>query len=352
LDILVPRNFTKIDWKQCSEPENINKTVLTVNHFATLGPNFITGGGVGIGTRKPKSALHIISNEVNSDGTPLILETGNKEAIHLIKKGVSDGLGVQIIGECVDGKSVLEIGKNIRFFADKEGVIYLGRTDEVMDMNERLGSDTFTVQTTDGGIYSAGDIMIGENNSFGTFNNKLGNNAAILKTGCMSNSIANQLSFTWEGDELKAVPMYDGSMLTRKKISVKNFTIEHPLDDSRYLVHACLEGATADVFYRGQDAIDIGENYVDINLPNYYYKLVVPGTSTLILTPRGEPFFQLGGEVLENENYIRVYLDKTYNRRARFYWEVKGERVNTDFNTQPLKNGVNVRGIGPYTYFL
>lgn len=353
LDILVPRNFTKIDWKACDEPDNLNKTVLVVNKFSTLGSNYITGGGLGIGTVKPKGALHIMSNEVNSEGIPLLIEMGekDKEVIRMIKKGIAEG-GVKIVGESMEGTSSVEFGRNIRLTTDAEGVVFLGRSDEVIDINERLGSDTFSVQTTDGGIYSAGDMMVAEGKSFGSFNNKLGNNAAIIKTGCISNSIANQVCFTWEGEELKAVPMYDGSMLTKKKVSVKNFTIQHPVEENKYLVHACLEGPTADVFYRGRGEIRIGTYFVDIELPDYFSKLIELNSSTVNLAPIGVPFFRLGGTVYETQGILRVHLDKSYNEEVRFYWEVKATRKNTSFNVEPLKSDVRVQGFGPYTYYL
>ena len=150
---------------------------------------------------------------------------------------------------------------------------------------------------------------------------------------------------------MKAVPLYDGDIITRKKISVKNFTIQHPRDEDRYLIHACLEGATADVFYRGQDMIDIGNDYIDIKLPDFYCKLVKRGTSTLLLTAIGRPFFKLGVEIFEEENRVRVYSDNKYGEIVRFYWEIKGERVETEFDAEPLKNDVKVYGFGPYTYY-
>ena len=357
LDILVPRNFTKIDWKNCSEPENINRTVLVVNKFSTLGENYITGGGLGIGIVNPQSALHIVSNDVNSDGTPLIVEMGENrkgDMLRMVRRGLSLNGGVKISGECAEGKSLIEMGKNIKILADDEGVCFLGRktTMNDEDINEKLGSDAFTVQATDGGIYTVGELMMGEGKSIGSFNNRLGNHAGIIRTGCISNSIGNQVSFAWEGEELKAIPFNDGSMLTKKKVSVKNFTIQHPTIEDRYLVHACLEGATADVFYRGVNMIEIGRKYVDVDLPDFYGELVQPGSSTLQLTVIGEPFFRLGGEIFESKNMIRVYLDNTYNKVCRFNWEVKGERKNTAFDGEPLKKDVKVCGFGPYTYYL
>jgi len=357
LDILVPRNFTKIDWKPCQEPSNVNHTVLVVNKITTMGDSYITGGGLGIGIVKPVSALHIVGNEVNCNGTPMIVEMGENskgDTLKLVKRGITLNGGVKISGECGEGKSIVEMGKNIKLMADDEGVIFMGRrtTQNDEDINERLGSDAFTVQATDAGIYTVGELMMGEGKSLGTFNNRLGNNAGIIRTGCVSNSIGNQVCFAWEGEELKAIPFNDGSMLTKKKVSVKNFTIEHPIYPDKYLIHACLEGPTADVFYRGKGEIRSGRTCEYVNLPEYYYKLVEWGSSTLQLTPIGEPFFKLGGEVIDSQNMIRVSLDKTYNVSVGFYWEVKATRKNTEFHPEPLKKDVTINAFGPYTFII
>ena len=344
LDVLVPRAFTKIDWKPCDEPGNINETVLVVNKFSTGGASYITGGSLGIGTVNPEANLHVLGDS----GVPLILE-GSGEMLRMVGRGL--GGGVKVVGECMEGRGELELGRNVRLVVGGEGVIFLGRGEEVMNINDKLGSDEYVLQV-DGGIYSVGDMMIGEGRSIGSYNSKLGNNALIMRTGCVSNSVANQVSFIWEGDELKAVPLQDGTVITRKKVSVKNFTIDHPVDRERYLVHACLEGATADVFYRGKDSIGVGYDYVDIMLPDYYGKLVKVGTSTLQLTVIGRPICRLGGEVYEEECRVRVYLGHICREVVNFYWEVKGERVDTDFDCEPRREDVRVMGMGPYTYYL
>jgi hypothetical protein len=257
------------------------------------------------------------------------------------------------LGENGEGKSMLEMGKNIKLTTlDEEGVIYLGRDESAEDknINRRVGSDDFVVQVQDGSIYSAGEIMAGDGKPFSSYNNKLGNNAAILKTGCMGNSIGNQVAFSWEGDQLQAVPFNDGNMLTRKKVQVKNFTIQHPVYPGKYLVHACLEGATADVYYRGRSEIGIAREFVNIKLPDYYCHIVETGSSTIQLTPIGCPFAPIGGEIFELENIIRVCTDKIYLSKIPFYWEIKGKRKGTDFKVEPEKDEVEVKQWGPYTY--
>lgn len=352
LDILVPRSFTKIDWQSCGEPPKENATIFIVNKFSTHGSNFITSGNLGIGTVSPNAALHLKVNEVNSNGTGMQIEGDEKtnDILKLIRRGL--GKNVKITGESGEGKVAIEMGKNFKVSCEEDGVIFMGRDDAPEDnnINDKIGSDNFVFQVPDGSIYTGGDLMVGESKSYGTYNTKLGNNAAVLRTGCVSNSIGNQVGFIWEGEQLNAVPFNDGNILTRKKVQVKNFTIEHPLDNTRYLVHACLEGATADVFYRGKGNLMKGNEYVDIRLPEYYCELIEHNTSTFILTPIGKPFFYLGGEILEKNNILRVFGDKIYNIDLGFCWEVKGKRKNTEFDVEPKKDFVKVNRWGPYTF--
>ena len=355
LDVIIPKNFSKIDWQPTSEPPPTeNKTKVVINRLGLIGDNFITSGRLGIGTVSPKSGLHVKMNDIidGSGAAGLCIEGSDKttEMIRMIGKGIKNA---RILGENGEGRSMIEMGKNIKLTTlDEEGVLYLGRDESAEDkkINRRVGSDDFVVQVQDGSIYSAGEIMAGDGKPFSSYNNKLGNNAAILKTGCVGNSIGNQVAFAWEGDQLQAVPFNDGNMLTRKKVQVKNFTIQHPVYPGKYLVHACLEGATADVYYRGRGDIKTAREFVDIKLPDYYCHIVEPGSSTIQLTPIGRPFAHLGGEILERENIIRVWADTRYNSRIPFYWEIKGKRKNTDFKVEPEKDEVDVKQWGPYTY--
>jgi hypothetical protein len=352
LDVIIPKNFSKIDWQPTSDlPPAENKTKVVINRLGLHGDNYVTSGRLGIGTVAPKSGLHVKMNDVLG-GSGMCIEGSDKttEMLRMIGKGIKNA---RIFGENGEGSSMLEMGKNIKLTTlDEEGVIYLGRDESAEDknINRRVGTDDFVVQVQDGSIYCAGEIMAGDGKPFASYNNKLGNNAAILKTGCVGNSIGNQVAFSWEGDQLQAVPFNDGNMLTRKKIQVKNFTIQHPVYPGKYLVHACLEGATADVYYRGRAEIFKTKEFINIKLPDYYCHIVESGSSTIQLTPIGRPFAQLGGEILERENIIRVWADTRYNANIPFYWEIKGKRKDTDFKVEPEKNEVEVKQWGPYTY--
>ena len=338
IDVIIPENFSKIPWIPCSAPNHQNNTVIVVNRFATLGHNFITSGNLGLGTLKPSELLSL------KDGKILIERNDKNDFLHLSLKGIY-GERCRIIGETNAGVGVVELGREIKMYCDDEGSFYLGKSENCDDknFNEEIGSNEMTLQVKDGGAYIEGDVLLKEGRSFGCYNNKLGNNAGIIRTGCLSNSIGNEVSFMWEGDELKAVPLHDGNILTRKKVNVKNFVVQHPKVQNRYLAHACLEGPTADVFYRGKGEIQYG--YAQVQLPDYFKALIVEGSATLLLTCCGKPF-SLGGEVIEEENLVNVYGEDGW-----FYWEVKAERKDTHFEVEPLKNEVEIKSFGPYCYF-
>jgi hypothetical protein len=57
----------------------------------------------------------------------------------------------------------------------------------------------------------------------------------------------------------------------------KTFIIDHPDDDSKYLVHACLEGPEVGVYYRGKGEITNNE-FVEISLPDYVTNLATDFT--------------------------------------------------------------------------
>ena len=352
LDILVPIHYTKINWIECNEPDNINNTVFIVNNISPGTSYFVggsNGGCIGIGTMKPVGALHVVANDINSKESVILLEGGdnNREIIKMVRRGIKGG--AKIVGETADGKSSIEMSRNIRVVVEDEGVIFLGRRDDMDDINYKMGSDSFSVQAGDGGIYASGDMMCG--GAFSTFNNRIGNHGAVLKTGCIGNSIGDEVSFLWEGDGLFAIPLNNGAPSIKKRVGVKNFTIQHPIHEDKYLVHACLEGPTADVFYRGVGRIEYGDESTDIELPKYFSKIVEKESYTIHITPRGKPIGILGGDIIDG-NILRICTDKIYGIDLEFYWQVIGKRVGTDFESEPRKGDVVVQGFGPYTYLI
>ena len=84
-------------------------------------------------------------------------------------------------------------------------------------------------------------------------------------------------------------------------MSKKSFDVPHPKQEGKRVRHVCLEGPTADVYYRGR----MSETNI-INLPEYWDGLVDPDTITVHLTPIGS-FQSLYYKEIEWGKTFRVY---------------------------------------------
>jgi hypothetical protein len=139
----------------------------------------------------------------------------------------------------------------------------------------------------------------------------------------------------------------------------KTFVIQHPLDKEKYLVHACLEGPEAGVYYRGTSFILPEADFTEITLPNYVDTLA--NNFTVHVTPVTE---QASNVILSVSRVtcgkFKVYqkkstwkkvwrrLKKTAAEPQYFDYIVFGKRASLE--TEPLKALVEVKGQGPYTW--
>ena len=120
----------------------------------------------------------------------------------------------------------------------------------------------------------------------------------------------------------------------------KTFIIDHPTNESKHLVHVCLEGPEAGVYYRGKGEI-INNEYVEIELPHYVDSLA--HDFTVQITPIYScKIIVLNASEVENGKFI------VYGENAKFYWLVQGKRY--DIEVEPDKNSVDIKGNGPYLY--
>ena len=120
----------------------------------------------------------------------------------------------------------------------------------------------------------------------------------------------------------------------------KSFIIEHPTDNNKYLVHVCLEGSEAGVYYRGRGEITNNE-FTEISLPQYVDKIAYEFTVQITAIYNNKIITLNSGEV-ENNKF------KVYGENSKFYWTVYGKRY--DIVVEPNKDAVNVKGDGPYLY--
>lgn len=134
--------------------------------------------------------------------------------------------------------------------------------------------------------------------------------------------------------------------LTNKEITYaeKTFVIDHPSDKNKYLVHACLEGPEAGIYYRGKGTITNNE-YVEIELPEYVKYIGSNYSINITKIYSGKK---------TNENYETSEIEdnkfRVYGTNGSFYWLVFAERIKID--VEPNKNDVELKGDGPYTYLI
>ena len=123
-------------------------------------------------------------------------------------------------------------------------------------------------------------------------------------------------------------------------VPAKSFVIDHPIDENKYLVHACLEGPEAGVYYRGEAEITNNES-VTITLPNYVSHIARNFTVQLTSIYDGKHKLYSSSRVEDNKFTV-------YGENGAFYWIVYGLRC--EVNVEPNKKDANVNGSGPYKW--
>ena len=124
--------------------------------------------------------------------------------------------------------------------------------------------------------------------------------------------------------------------------SVKSFVIDHPNDKSKYLVHGCLEGPEAGVYYRGEGKIS-NNKFAVIQLPDYLNNLAS------FLTVQISAIYD-GNKNKKPLSVSRVIDNQftVYGENGEFFWTVFGKRQ--DIQVEPSKTSVTVMGQGPYKW--
>lgn len=120
----------------------------------------------------------------------------------------------------------------------------------------------------------------------------------------------------------------------------KTFIIDHPTNENKHLVHVCLEGPEAGVYYRGRGEIINGE-YMQIVLPNYVDSLAYDFTVQITPIYNGKIVTLNAGEVEDGKF-------KVYGENSKFHWTVYGKRY--DIDVEPDKGSIEIKGDGPYLY--
>jgi len=134
---------------------------------------------------------------------------------------------------------------------------------------------------------------------------------------------------------------YDTVTNTLNYATAKSFIVEHPLDTNKLLVHACLEGPEAGVYYRGTGEIKDNNSSI-ITLPKYVEKLATDFTLQITPIYNGKINVLNSGEVVNNSFSV-------YGENCKFNWIAYGKRLEIT-NVEPNKDDVSVKGSGPYLW--
>jgi len=187
-------------------------------------------------------------------------------------------------------------------------------------------------------------IAIGKNAGYA---NQQNNSIILNATGDALNNITSGLfikPIQSSNSETNVLLTYDTTTSEITYNTTKTFVINHPIDKDKYLVHACLEGPEAGVYYRGKGIITNNE-YVKINLPEYVK--YIGSNYTINIT-------RIYSGTKTNETYETSEIENNsftvYGTNGSFYWIVYAERLKIE--TEPDKKEVKLRGDGPYTYLI
>jgi hypothetical protein len=130
--------------------------------------------------------------------------------------------------------------------------------------------------------------------------------------------------------------------------SAKTFVIQHPDEADKYLVHACLEGPEAGVYYRGEGVIADDEKKVVITLPSYVKNLATELTVNITPVIDEDSVDAADLPIIcstrVRDNKFTVYA----NKPCAFHWTVFGKRG--DIQTEVKKSDSVMRGDGPYKW--
>ena len=106
------------------------------------------------------------------------------------------------------------------------------------------------------------------------------NTAGTLGTYYQDPSASADFIWTIDNSANAIFNSVDASAYYLNGVPTKTFIVDHPIDSDKYLVHACLEGPEAGVYYRGEAKIVDNKSTI-VFLPDYVASLATNYTTHL-----------------------------------------------------------------------
>lgn len=323
-----------------------------INH--QLGYIYGTTGGVGIGVFADTNVnwgYQAGSVGQGSNTVALGNQAGQTDqGDYSIAVGLSAGQTSQSINCIAIGVNAAEVEQTDRSIAigGFAGRYYQGeRCIAIGDAAGLTGQQNYAIAIGAGaGAYGQGEnaIAIGQ---FAGITGQVSNSVVINASGDPINGGDCGLYIAPIRSDIPVVGatgtlVYDNGSKEIYYDTAKTFVIDHPVDTKKYLVHACLEGPEAGVYYRGRGEIELSA--CEIVLPDYVGKFAVD------LSVHVTPVYKFGCSNIRNLICSEVEDGKfaVHGEPGPFNWLVMGSRGN--FEVEPVKVEVSVKGEGPYKY--
>jgi hypothetical protein len=237
----------------------------------------------------------------------------------------------QSAGNSNQGRASISIGRNSGQINQGSGAVSVGENSG----NSNQGTNSIAIGTLAGYLNQAANSIV--LNAAGTILNAP-NTGFFVSPIRTTSSTTNVLVY----DTVAAEIRYNNT--------AKSFVIEHPSKNNHYLVHACLEGPEAGVYYRGEIEMcnKLKDKYVAVvELPDYVIKLAKEFTvhvnPVVDFNDDEFEFTQVATSTVKNGKF-KIYT----NNPCKVNWLVFGKRF--DINVEIDKNEVEVKGDGPYKW--
>jgi len=241
--------------------------------------------------------------------------------------------------------NMVAIGTQAAFFNQGQNSIAIGYQSGATFQNavSSYGSIAIGYQA---GILSQGYNAIAIGYQAGSYSATIGQpaNTFMISTASIRSSAYGQVN--------SGALMYATNGELYYRSASKTFVINHPTQSDAYLVHACLEGPEAGVYYRGEGVIPTSMAYTIITLPSYSNALAT--TYTIHVTGKIGRIGNIGniGKDISIHSYRTTRVVDgaftVYGPPGAFFWHAYGRRHT--IITEPRKEDVMLRGDGPYRY--
>lgn len=305
-----------------------NNTTTTAESVYTTSSFVIvpSTGRIGIGTDSPQFKVHIsnsVGNDASYTGGLLIENTGSPAGESVVAfKNIDTGANYWFVGVNQDSNLAFTYGStfqdaNTKMNLGSDGNLIIGGSDASFTTGSgieiqrsgtatlRLDSGTFATElygyTGGTGLVqlSAGYLDLGTNNL---------TRLRIYSNGNISVNTTTDSGYAFE---------VNGSFAA----ITKSFVINHPTKPGMKLRYGSLEGPENGVYVRGKLN---GSNQIE--LPEYWTKLVDPESITVNLTPIGRHQNLYVEEIINNT--VIVKNSNLINKEIHCYYTVYAERID------------------------